>query len=43
MNITGKREIVLRHEVEGIGVDDGEHFGGQFIDPLRLEIGIERQ
>ena len=43
MNIPGKRQVVLGHEVEGIGVDDGEYLCGKFIDAIRLEVGIERQ
>ena len=43
VNVTGEREVVLRHEVEGIGVDDGEHLGGQLVDAFGLQIGVERQ
>ena len=43
VDVTGESEVVLRHEVEGIGVDDGEHLGGQLIDAFGLEVGVERQ
>ena len=43
MNVTGECEVVLRHEVEGIGVDDGEHLGGQLVDAFGFEVGVERQ
>ena len=43
VDVTGEREVVLRHEVEGIGVDDGEHLGGQLVDAFGFEVGVERQ
>ena len=43
MDVTGEREVVLRHEVEGTGVDDGEDLGGQLIDAFGFQVGIERQ
>ena len=43
VDVTGECEVVLRHEVEGIGVDDGEHLGGQLVDALGLQVGVERQ
>ena len=42
VDVTGEREVVLRHEVEGIGVDDGEHLGGQLVDAFEFEVGVEQ-
>ena len=43
VNVAGERQVVLRHEIEGVGVDDGKDLGGQLVDAVRREVGVERQ
>ena len=43
VDITSQRQVVLRHEIEGVGIDDSEYLGGQLVDAIRLEVGIEWQ
>lgn len=42
MDVPGQRQVVLREEIEGVGIDDLKNFGRQFVDAARREIGIER-
>jgi hypothetical protein len=43
MDVACERQVVLREEVEGICVHDGEAFCGEFIDTARCEVFVERQ
>ena len=43
MDIAGEHQVVVGHEIEGVGVDDGEDAGGEFVDAFGSQITVERQ
>ena len=42
VNVSGKHQVVVGHEIESVGVDKGEHAGGKFIDAFGSQVTIKR-
>ena len=42
VDVTGQHKVVVGHEVESVGVDNGEHAGGELVDAIRTEVPVKR-